>query len=293
MKLKKVGMRTIKTGIAVGLCVFAGKYLVQNPMYAGVGCVASVQDTVKGSFRLGFNRILGTAIGGIVGYLSVLIASGDPIIAALGIMITIYGCTTFKANTGIIVSSVTFLSIQLGVITSNPAYYSIHRVMDTSIGVIIGVMVNYILARPDYVESTTKHLNKIEKMAKEKLYSKIISKSKFSIVKFEKEVSKLEGIYSKVVDELNYSKNQADVDKIKKEILLCRQMYFHMQAIELLERRLYLSKKNYESIKKLYGLEKLEWELDENESPVFNYHLEKIISQIHLLHEINNSNNLQ
>ncbi|MGL5345975.1 MAG: FUSC family protein [Peptostreptococcaceae bacterium] len=289
MKLKKVGMRTIKTGIAVGLCVFAGKYLVQNPMFAGVGCVVSVQDTVKGSVRLGFNRILGTMIGGLVGYLSVLVASGDPIMAGLGIMATIYGCNSLKINSGIIVSSVTFLSIQLGVITSNPAYYSIHRVIDTSVGVLIGVMVNYILARPDYVENTTRHLHKIEKIAKDNLYSKIINKSKFNMVKLEKEITRVEGMYSKLVDELNYSKNEADLENIQKEISLSKELYFHMQSIELLERKLYLNKENYDGIKHLLKLDNLDWDVDEEKSPVFNYHLSKIIYGINQLHKMNRS----
>lgn len=289
MKLKKVGMRTIKTGIAVGLCVFAGKYLVQNPMFAGVGCVVSVQDTVKGSVKLGFNRILGTMIGGIVGYLSVLVASGDPIMSGLGVIATIYGCSTLKINSGIIVSSVTFLSIQLGVITDNPGYYSIHRVIDTSVGVIIGVLVNYILARPDYVESTTKHLYKIEKIAKDSLYSKVINKGKFNITKLEKEIVRVEGMYSKLVDELNYSKNQADLENIEKEISLSKKIYFHMQSIEFLERKLYLTKSNYDSIKELFKLQSLDWEVDEEKSPVFNYHLSNIISEINVLHEINHS----
>lgn len=289
MRLRKVGMRTIKTGIAVAFCVIASKYIVQNPMYAGVGCVASVQDTVKGSVKLGFNRVKGTIIGGIVGYLCVLLSPGDPILAGIGIMATIYGCTTLDISSGIIVSSVTFLSIHLGVITSNPAYYATHRVVDTSVGVIIGVLVNYILARPDYVESTTKHLSKLEKIAKESLHSKIVNKGKFNISKFEKEISRLEGIYSKLLDELKYNRNQTDLEIIEKEINLCKEMYFHMQSIELLERKLYLNKNNYERIKRLYGLENLKWDLDEHESPVFNYHLGKIIAEIELLHSFNHS----
>ena len=291
MKLQKVGMRTIKTGIAVALCVLASKYIVQNAMFAGVGCVASVQDTVKGSFKLGFNRVKGTLIGGIVGYLCVLIDPGNPILAGLGIIATIYGCTMFNINSGIIVSSVTFLSIHLGIITSNPAYYSTHRVIDTSVGVIIGIVINYILARPDYVESTTKHLSKIEKMAKESLHSRIVHKEKFNIIKFERELHRLESIYSKLLDELKYKKNEADLDLIEKEIRLCKEMYFHMQSIEYLELKLYLNKDNYERFKELYELDDIKWDIDEYESPVFNYHLSKIITEIEQLHHFNYSNN--
>ena len=159
MKLQKVGMRTIKTGIAVAVCTLLAKYLVHNPMYAGVGCVVSVQDTVKGSFKLGFNRVKGTFIGGLVGFLCVLIKPGDPIVAGLGIMAAIYICTTLNIQSGIVVSSVTFLLVHLGIIDSAPAHYAISRVIDTSVGVVIGIVINYILARPDYCEITDKSLS--------------------------------------------------------------------------------------------------------------------------------------
>lgn len=289
MKLRKVGMRTIKTGIAVALCVFAGKYLVQNPMFAGVGCIVSVQDTVKGSVKLGLNRIKGTMIGGLIGYLCVLIKAGDPILAGLGSMATIYGCTTLNISSGIVVSSVTFLSIHLGVITSNPANYSIHRVLDTSIGVIIGVLVNYLLVRPDYRDNFYLHLNKLENKIMKNLEDKIMDKGKFNIIKIDKEIKKLESIYSKLVDESKYSIKETNIENLEKEISLYKEMYFHMQSIELLEKKLYLTEKNYESIKKVLKLEDIDWELDEKASPVFNYHLGKIIEEINLLESLKES----
>lgn len=290
MKLKKVGMRTIKTGIAVALCAYAGKYLVENPMYAAVGCIVSVQDTVKGSVKLGLNRIKGTMLGGLIGYLCVLIKPGDPILSGLGTIATIYGCTNLKINTGIVVSSVTFLSIQLGVITSNPGYYSIHRVVDTSIGVIIGVIVNYLLVRPNYTTHFYNHLNKIEKIIKENLELKILNNDKFNINKLEKEIKRLESIYSKLVDEIEYSKSEINLSNSQKEISLCKEIHSHMRSIESLEKKLYLTEKNQESIKELLNKENIKWELSEKNSPVFNYHLSKIIEEINLLKSLKDSN---
>ena len=61
-----------------------------------------------------------------------------------------------------------------------------------------------------------------------------------------------------------------------------------MQSIELLEKKLFLNQENYNSLNKLYSkLENINWEINEEESPVFNYHLSKIIEQINILKEIN------
>lgn len=288
MKLQKIGMRTVKTGIAVSLCTLLAQYLVENPMFAGVGCVASVQDTVKGSLKLGFNRVKGTMIGGLVGFLCVLISPGNPILAGIGIMTTIYSCTALGINSGIIVSSVTFLSIHLGIIDSNPAYYSIQRVMDTSVGVVIGVIINYVLARPDYLEITDKSLKNARRIVGECIKSGIINNGVFDRERLRKKISKLETIYQKLVDEMKYTKNQVNIDIIENEILLYKSINHHIKSIQLIDEDIYINNDNYLKIKEMYNVDILNWKIDNEKSPVFNYHLSKILEEINIIDRFKN-----
>ena len=283
MKLQKIGMRTVKTGIAVSICTLLAQYLVQNPMFAGVGCVASVQDTVKGSLKLGFNRVKGTMMGGLVGFLCVLIKPGDPILCGIGIMATIYGCTMLGINSGIIVSSVTFLSIHLGIIESNPAYYSIHRVLDTSVGVVIGVIINYVLARPDYLELTDKSLNNARKITRECVKSGIINNGFFDREKLRKKINKLDTIYPKLVDEMKYTKNQVDIDIIENQISLYKSINHHIKSIQLLDEEICISYDNYLKIKEIYDFDTFDWKIDNEKSPVLNYHLSKILEELNVI----------
>lgn len=283
MKLQKIGMRTVKTGIAVSICTLLAQYLVQNPMFAGVGCVASVQDTVKGSLKLGFNRVKGTMMGGLVGFLCVLIKPGDPILCGFGIMATIYGCTILGINSGIIVSSVTFLSIHLGIIESNPAYYSIHRVLDTSVGVVIGVIINYVLARPDYLELTDKSLNNARKITRECVKSGIINNGFFDRDKLRKKINKLDTIYPKLVDEMKYTKNQVDIDIIENQISLYKSINHHIKSIQLLDEEICISYDNYLKIKEIYDFDTFDWKIDNEKSPVLNYHLSKILEELNVI----------
>ena len=89
LKIPKMGMRTIKTGIAVMLCIALGQFIVQKIFYCAIACVISVQDTVKGSMKVGLNRVKGTIVGGVIGFLFALIHPGDPILCGIGIMINI------------------------------------------------------------------------------------------------------------------------------------------------------------------------------------------------------------
>ena len=93
MRVKKLGMRNVKTGIGVGLSVLSGAFFVQNPLFTALACMVSIQESVRGSLLAGLSRIIGTILGGITGYLFALLGgTGDAIICTLGIITTIYIC---------------------------------------------------------------------------------------------------------------------------------------------------------------------------------------------------------
>ena len=52
--MKKIGMRNIKTGIAVFLATFAGYLgIVETPVYTVSVCIFSIKNTIKNSISLG------------------------------------------------------------------------------------------------------------------------------------------------------------------------------------------------------------------------------------------------
>jgi len=56
-----------------------------------------------------------------------------------------------------------------------------------------------------------------------------------------------------------------------------------------LEDKLYLKQETFDYLKDVFGLEKLDWNIDEEKSPVFNYHLMKILREIEFLNQLNTS----
>lgn len=290
MRLNRiVGMRTLKTGLAVTLCCILTRFMVDNMFYCATACVVTMQDTIKTSYKMGFQRVFGTLIGGIVGFLLVLISPANPFLCGLGIMIVIKCCDYFKLSS-LVVSSVTFFSLYLGYIDSAPLVYSIQRVLDTSVGVIMGLIINYSVARPNYYDNTMKEFIRIKALFKDHVKSIILNVKDFQIDKIEAKIKKSEAIYSKLIDELNYSHVDFNLELIDKSLDLCRQIYFHIKSIELLEKELYISKENYKKVKKIYKDEQVNLKISNSESPVFNFHLNKIIEKMNNLDELIGSN---
>lgn len=280
-----IGMRTLKTGIAVMLCCILTSFVVDNMFYCATACVVTMQDTIKTSFKMGWQRVFGTLIGGLVGFFLVLISPANPILCGIGIMIVIKFCEIFKLSS-LVVSSVTFFSLYLGYINSAPLVYSIQRVIDTSVGVIMGLIINYSVARPNYYDNTMNEFKKIKNLCKKSLINIATGKKDLEINHIENKIKTSEVFYSKLIDELNYSKGNFNLDIIDKSLDLCRQIYFHIKSIELLEKELFLNKDNYKKLKKLYKNQDILLDINENESPVFNFHLSKAIEKTRQLEEL-------
>lgn len=291
MRLQNIiGMRTIKTGIAVMLCCIFTSFVVDNMFYCATACVVTMQDTIKTSFKMGSQRVFGTLIGGLVGFLLVLISPANPILCGIGIMIVIKFCEIFKLSS-LVVSSVTFFSLYLGYIDSAPLVYSIQRVIDTSVGVIMGLIINYSVARPNYYDNTMNEFKKIKTLCKETLINIANGNKDLKINYIEARIKTSEVFYSKLIDELNYSKGNFNLDIIDKSLDLCRQIYFHIKSIELLEKELFLTKDNHKKLKKLYKNEKISLDINDDESPVFNFHLSQVIEKTKLLEELIGADN--
>lgn len=80
----KIGMRNIKTAIAVFICVviyqiFDFKY----PFFAVTAAVLSMESSIINSLKVGKNRLMGTAVGALIGLCFAVISPGNAVLSAL------------------------------------------------------------------------------------------------------------------------------------------------------------------------------------------------------------------
>lgn len=292
--IKQVGMRTIKTGLGIFLSILLSPLIVETPLYAAIACMMSIQTSVKGSIVKGLSRIKGTILGGIIGYLvTYFLMPNNAIICALGAVLTIHLCIHLKMKDEVAIATVTFLSINLGSIGPNLIYHAIQRVVDNSVGVFIGICVNYFLARPNHVKDVINTLEAISLSIDDFLSYRVLKKKKvvFDIEKLESLIGVLEKNHTELVISMDYESIGENINFEEKEksieslITICRELYFHIQSIMHLEKRLFLSNFNYRSLKELYPDDDINWEIDDVKSPVFNYHLSKVLSRYYILNE--------
>ncbi|MDP4126258.1 MAG: aromatic acid exporter family protein [Bacillota bacterium] len=146
----RFGWRIIKTGIAVTLCVFIAHLLhLEYPFYSAIASVIALQATMADSYTQGINRLKGTLVGAITGYLFALVSVNNPIWIGFGVVVTFVILKFMRWHEAMNTSSVMFIAITLN-LEGNPLNYAVNRLVDTALGIIIAFLVNWLVAPPKY-----------------------------------------------------------------------------------------------------------------------------------------------
>ncbi|WP_407370976.1 FUSC family protein [Carnobacterium sp.] len=149
----RIGMRTIKTGLAVGLCILLFHLLDREPpMIAALAAVFGLREDWQTSLSFGKTRIFGNSIGAIFAAILVLLQQFigwyffiELIGVPLGVILIIVFCDRINYNPGIVGASAAFLIIYFSIPTDETVLYALARVLDTFIGTFIAILVNRLI----------------------------------------------------------------------------------------------------------------------------------------------------
>ena len=149
----KVGGRTLKTVVAVFLCLLTGIVRKSDTaFYAAIAAVLCVQRTSEDRFREAFNREVATVIGGICG-MFVLVFERNiycvpyEVLRCLLLSVLLIPIINFsvliKQEKGTFLMCVVFLCITVTHGSDgNPLAFGIARIIDTTVGIVIALVIN-------------------------------------------------------------------------------------------------------------------------------------------------------
>lgn len=151
-KLPKVGMRIVKTCLSCLIVALIYKYLLggRNPCFACIGAVYGMGSQFRDGFRNGFNRFVGTLIGGLLVipfywlYTHTPFGIPDAIWLILGLFCVIYLHMLAGANSAIQPGTVVYFVVMFTQPATGYVSYTIARIIDTGVGAIISLIISAI-----------------------------------------------------------------------------------------------------------------------------------------------------
>ena len=144
----KIGMRNIKTAIAVGVCLRFFQILgISDGIIASITAVICMKSSIQNSLLTGMQRVTGTFIGALLAVVTLILIEDTPyhistLVVLIGVVLIIYLCNVFKIQASTIISVVVFLIILVGEKDAPPLIYGIMRLVETIFGIAVTYLIN-------------------------------------------------------------------------------------------------------------------------------------------------------
>lgn len=150
----RIGMRTLKTALAVVIGLYISYLLdLDSAIFVSIAAVSTMKPSMSESLEDFKKRLFTCVFGVMVGYFFSKISVVEylePLIAGLGILLTIYILVVVKMKDMTQLSCIVFVASFCS--NSDKFYYATNRIIGTVIGIIVGVLVNYFISSPNVWE---------------------------------------------------------------------------------------------------------------------------------------------
>ncbi|MGN0774784.1 MAG: aromatic acid exporter family protein [Candidatus Ventricola sp.] len=156
LRIPGVGMRTVKTALAVALCTLVYYFVGRSPAFACIGVIFGMGYNLEDARKNGGNRLFGTIIGGVVGILLfrlylVFVPDGHHTLLMVpfvfvGTILLIMACQMFWVG-GVQPGGVVLCILLFNTPVATYIDYAMNRIFDTAVGVLIALFVSYVFPR--------------------------------------------------------------------------------------------------------------------------------------------------
>lgn len=284
IKKHKLGMRTFKTGLSVALgMLIAQLFNLRSPIFVVMSAIMAMKSSVSDSFIQGKNRMISTLVGITVGLILSYILPQNPLFLGLGIILVIYIHNLFDWKDSTTLSAMVFSVVFMNTDTGRLAY-AVNRTIDTFIGIIISMLVNYFIASPNKESIFLQGVENIYEDSRKIVYNLVRGRS-IDIEEIKTVILKSEEEYEALKQEIDMNFYRTDAESKYNTIFrLLDDIYNSISTLAKfkLKPRPILTLENIELMQDLYNLaifSNFDYELEDLDI-VYNYHLDELLNSL-------------
>lgn len=157
-----IGMRIVKTGLSMFVILIIYEMIGRQRSWAilaMLGALMAMEDTMEHSLKTGIARLLGTAVGGIIGLCFFALAMILPVQQNLIVYAFYVGAATVIGISTCVwlglrdvtrISTVMVLIILVNDQLGSTFSYALSRILDTAVGVVVAIIINITIRPPNW-----------------------------------------------------------------------------------------------------------------------------------------------
>jgi uncharacterized membrane protein YgaE (UPF0421/DUF939 family) len=275
-----VTYRALRSAATVMVCLGVAYWLkLKNPFFVALPVFTTISDTLTESYLLGRSRLLGSMVGAAIGLLCALIRPGDILLSGLGIAMIIFTCHFVKWENATGFGVIIFLSIMIVIKGQNTFMYSLERLYQTVIGIIIVLVINGLIFRINEYHIILKICDGLFKDMT------LVLKDHESLTpikwhQVEEKLAKMKKSFSYYKKERLFHRQKEQVNELGKVIDLLGSMFEHLEMLSLLNLPWSLNidyLKTYDDLFKKYPKMTPGNNTNGEETVIANFHIRKVL----------------
>ena len=149
LKQKKIGNQSIaalRTGLAVVLCIWLGNLLgLSRSYWAAVSAIVVMGVDTTLTFASCRDRIIGTAIGAFMGWVTFYVWHGHYLVYGLAVALCIFVCSALAYDKAGRLAAVTLSIVVLVKWDGGPAHAAVSRFLEVGFGIVVALAVTLLV----------------------------------------------------------------------------------------------------------------------------------------------------
>ena len=141
-----IGLRIFKTALAVTVAMALARLLDSySPIFAGLGAVVAMARTLRESLEAARTQFVGLFLGALIAFgLLWLDPTPSPLLIGCGVLAALCLCALFRLYYAVSLAAIIVLSACVST-SGSPILALVYRLLDTSIGLAVGLAVNMLV----------------------------------------------------------------------------------------------------------------------------------------------------
>jgi uncharacterized membrane protein YgaE (UPF0421/DUF939 family) len=153
----KPAIAAFKTGLAAVICVWLGNLLgLEHSYWAAVSAIVVMGFDTTLTFASCRDRIIGTAIGAFLGWVTFYAWHGHYLLYGLSVALCIFICSTLALDKAGRLAAVALSIIVLVKIDNGPAQAAIGRFLEVGFGIVVALVVTMLVFPPHRANAEAK-----------------------------------------------------------------------------------------------------------------------------------------
>jgi uncharacterized membrane protein YccC len=131
----------VRTGFVAALCYWlTQKFGLREGYWAAISAIVVMQSEFGATVTAARDRLIGTAIGGLLGWVCASIWSGHVFIYAAGVFLSMFVCWALNLGPAGRLTGVTVSIITLVAHTTSTGVMAMHRFLEVSLGIVMALV---------------------------------------------------------------------------------------------------------------------------------------------------------